>query len=69
MIFLKEQNFDFVLLESNATTVAGLPAQQVVSMVGGKKYLDVFIPRADRVIFSNFLYKILHDLFVDDFID
>jgi len=45
----KEKNSDFVLLESTTTTLAGLPAQQVVFMAGGKKYLYVFTPRGDKV--------------------
>jgi len=45
----KKKNSDFVLLESTATTVAGLPAQQTVFMAGGKKYLYVFTPRADKL--------------------
>src|SRR5215207_672481 len=45
----KEKNSDFVLLESTATTAAGLPAQQTVFMASGKKYLYVFTPKADKV--------------------
>ena len=45
----KEKNADFVLLESTATTVGGLPAHQVVFTYGRKKFLQVFTPRADKV--------------------
>jgi len=45
----KKKNSDFVLLESVTTTVAGLPAQQVIFIAGGKKYLHVFVPRANKV--------------------
>lgn len=47
----KEKHSDFVLLESMPTTLAGLPAQQVVFTANGKKYLYVFAPRVNRVYF------------------
>src|SRR5829696_6413204 len=47
----KKKNSDFVLLESTAITVAGLPAQQVVFTASGRKYLYIFTPRANRVYF------------------
>jgi hypothetical protein len=45
----KKKNSNFVLLESIATTVSGLPAQQAVFISGGKKFLYVFTPKADKV--------------------
>jgi hypothetical protein len=45
----KKKNSDFVLLESIATTAGGLPAQQAVFIAGGRKYLYVFTPIADKV--------------------
>jgi hypothetical protein len=45
----RQKNSDFVLLESISTTAGGLPAQQVVLMAGGKKYLYIVIPRANKV--------------------
>jgi hypothetical protein len=35
----KQRYTDFILLESLAITVAGLPAQQTVFTAGGKRYL------------------------------
>jgi hypothetical protein len=46
---------DFVLLESTPTTLGGLPAQQVVFTSGGKKYLYVFTPRANKVYFVTYV--------------
>jgi Double zinc ribbon len=53
----KEENSDFVLLESTTTTLAGLPAQQVVFTAGGKKYLYVCTPRANKVYFIMYVSK------------
>jgi hypothetical protein len=45
----KQRHTDFILLESIATTVAGLPAQQAVFTAGGKRYLYVFVLRGNRL--------------------
>lgn len=51
----KSKNSDFVLLESTPTTFGGLPAQQAVFTAGGKKYLYVFTPRANKVYFVTYV--------------
>jgi hypothetical protein len=58
----KEKNSDFVLLESKPTALGGLPAQQVVFAAGGRKYLYVFTPKANKVYFM--LYVSLPEKYV-----